>query len=163
MKKTSALFAILASLALPALATPGADQWQPFYTCDTTGTGGTCSFTLTLPVVMPTGSYTTNTISVADDMQLGSGTTHFRWTQTTSLTLKDGSGNNVCSSPFTGTGYTGTIFGTSVTMERYIITCGSTGLTGGNTYTLTATGTSSDSIGSTATVGPSIQVQWILN
>jgi hypothetical protein len=161
MKKLLASITFALSLS-PAFA--GGPEWQPFFTCDTTGTGGTCSYTVTASITMPSGSYTTNTISVYDSPgQPGAGTSHFRWTQTTSLTLKDGSGNSMCGSPFTGTSYTGTVFGTSITVYRYVITCGSTGLTGGNTYTLTATGTSSDSIGSVATVGPSVNIQWSLN
>lgn len=161
MKKLLALVVLTFGIAAPALAST---EWQPFFTCDTTGTGGTCSYNISAPFVMPSGSYTTNTISVFDSPgQLGAGTTHFRWTKTTSLTLKDGSGNSMCGSPFTGASYTGTVFGTSITVYRYTITCGSTGLTAGNTYTLNATGTSFDSIGSTASVGPSINIQWVLN
>jgi hypothetical protein len=158
MKKLLALFAILFSFALPAFAGP---EWQPFFTCDP-GTGGTCSYTLSISVVMPTGSYTTNTLNVRDGNEFHIGNSGFRYSKSTTVTLKDGSGNSMCSSPFTGTNMNPTINSTNVTMYAYTITCGATGLTGGNTYTLTISGTSTDTSGSSSTAGPVVWVYWVL-
>ena len=159
MKKLLALFAILFSFALPAFAGP---EWQPFFTCDA-GTGGTCSYTLSISVVMPTGSYTTNTIYIRDGDDILLTSPNFHYTKSTTVTPKDGSGNSMCSSPFTGTDLNPTINTVSVHMYKYQITCGSTGLTGGNTYTLTISGTVTESNGSTNPSGPSVQVNWTLN
>lgn len=160
MKKLLVSIAFALSLS-PAFA--GGPEWQPFFTCDTTGTGGTCSYTLSLSVVMPTGSYTTNTLLISDGVQLGEAFTSQWTTSTSTVTLKDGSGNSMCSSPFTGSGTSFTLNSVANTYYLFTITCGSTGLTGGNTYTLTITGTANHSNGNTGTKGPYLFVKWFLS